>query len=410
MSEGSETNEATSNSGVGIVLVLLACLCYASGNCLQRYSLLRRKGEKVFYVLNRNLGWLLGAIIYFSANGIYAVALSFAPVSVLAAVFSLTIVCNATIAYFALGDQVPRKAIPGYIAVLAGSVVFSVTVQAEVCHFDGANLKEVMMSPAALVYWIVMYLIILGGSLFAYPFEKKFPVLNEDEEDEAASKQQEGDASVASQPATNKKQLQHKATTQMTDLEDSDGLPEDTGSVTPDDENVEMQYASKPEGGTNNPQPARPEPSSFMLLLAGFIYPSSLGATEAVGALILKGVNSLLTTMAYEEEDETVEVDSHLDLWIVFFGLGVFIFGGIVIWLRLTYSRFEITAAFPVEFGMLTFASVVGGFAVFEDHQYVEGTSDWAGVVAASLLILGGIATVGWASWDAHQQEHNHQQ
>ena len=80
-------------------------------------------------------------------------------------------------------------------------------------------------------------------------------------------------------------------------------------------------------------------------------------------------------------------------------GAGVFIFLGIVTWLRLVYSRFEITAAFPVEFGMLTFASVVGGFAVFEDHQYVDTTLAWVWVSMACVLILGGIGIVAIASW-----------
>ena len=339
-----ETTDATSNSSVGIVLVLLACCCYALGNCLQRYSLLRQDDEKVLYCLNRHAGWLLGAIIYFSANGIYAVALSFAPVSVLAAVFSLTIVANATCANLLLGDRVLRTALPGYIAVLAGSVVFSLTVQAEVCHFGGEELIQVMTSPLAFFYWACMAVIVLGGMVYAWKFEKAFSLVVKATEDAP------------------------------------------TSFAVFDNENSEEVNEAK-------------EPSSIELLTAGFIYPASLGATEAVGALILKAVNSLFTTLATDEDDPEEPANNHLSLWIGLLGVGVFIFAGIVTWLRLVYSRFEITAAFPVEFGMLTFASVVGGFMVFEDHQYVASAWAWVWVICASLLILGGIAIVGLASW-----------
>ncbi|CAB9512579.1 expressed unknown protein [Seminavis robusta] len=447
-----ETNEATSNSAIGIGLVLLACLCYACGNCLQRYSLLRKKGEKVFWVLNRHVGWFVGAIVYFSANGIYSIALSFAPVSVLAAVFSLTIVANATCAWLVLGDQVPKLALPGYASVLAGSVVFSMTVQAEVCHFSGEDLKQVMTSPAAIVYWVIMAFIVFGGIMFAYPFEKMYPIMTDDDDDDIDVPQESKDDAVIDdkdQPNggdssnNNQKELAHKAVTGLTDqdssaLQDEENSPSgmqwstlyhgdmslkeqnntttahhnNTNSSSKTTENnedtqqqqqqpLETDYTEMAQLEQDATQPM--QPSSLSLLLAGFIYPSSLGATEAVGALILKGVNSLFTTMATDEDTPEDEIDYHIDLWIGFLLVGVFIFAGIVIWLRLTYSRFQITAAFPVEFGMLTFASVVGGFAVFEDHQYVQGAGAWAGVICASLLILGGIAEVGYASWFAQK-------
>lgn len=409
-----ETSDATSNSSVGILLVLLACICYAVGNCLQRYSLLRQDHQKVLYVLNRHAGWLLGAIIYFSANGIYAIALSFAPVSVLAAVFSLTIVANAACANFVLGDKVSPWAYPGYAAVLAGSIVFSRTIQAEVCHFGPEELKDVLVSPTACVYWIVMGGIIFGGIYYAYKFEQRYPVDLEDQQDDAkkldstTTQDEEDTKVVVSQSGRN-----NNNASMMDDATDKATISSYMSSpISQRHNNAEDPLASPSsalteppvlENGSNDNDGALEKgPSPVSLLIAGFVYPASLGATEAVGALILKAVNSLLTTYATEEGEEGTQEeqeDVHLDLWIGLMGVGGFIFLGIVAWLRLVYSRFEITSAFPVEFGMLTFASVVGGFAVFEDHRYVDGGWAWVMVVLASLLILGGIAIVGIASW-----------
>jgi len=341
-----ESSEATSNSLVGIVLVLFACICYATGNCLQRYALLQPDGASVLGCLPKQVGWLLGAIIYFSANGIYAIALTFAPVSVLAAVFSLTILVNATAAVWFLGDQAPnRTACLGYASVVGGAIGFSVTVQAEVCHFAADALQKTMTSAEALVFWGVLVVIMIAGMLWAFKVEKEFPVEIPEEEEEQGEEE-----------------YQH------------------------------MEH--QPEEEESKPQPRE-------VAIAGWLYPSALGATEATGALVLKAVNSLFyTSVSEEEEGEVTEDDegSNLGLWVVLYGVGAVLFVGIVIWLRLTYRRFEIPVAFPVEFGTLTLASVVGGFMVFQDHRAVEGVGAWAGVCASSLAIMGGISIVAVAS------------
>lgn len=358
-----ESSDSTSNPAIGIVLVLIACAFYATGNCLQRYSLLKPEGEKVLGCLHRQVGWFLGAVIYFSANGIYSVALSFAPVSVLAAVFSLTIVANATCARLMLGDKVSMLAIPGYALVLFGSILFSVTVTSPVCHFDGDELVRVMTTNAAAGYWGAIAAIMAWGMFFAYRFEKKYPL--EENNDETKSK---------------------------------------------------ADYQANPEAALDNFQDENTvgpvEIPPMTRLLARFLYPSALGATEAAGALILKAINSLFTTIATDDpEGEAVEDqdNGNLSLWIGLFGVGIFIFIGIVMWLRLTYTRFEITGAFPVEFGFLTFASVVGGFTVFQDYKFVNGTKEWLGVACAGVCILGGIGVTAYASFRAKLQEEEEQ-
>jgi hypothetical protein len=380
-----ETSESTSNPFIGIVLVLLACCCYAFGNCLQRYSLLKAPGEKVL-CLNRHMGWLLGAVIYFSANGLYAVALSFAPVSVLAAVFSLTIIVNALCAVFILGDKIPKLAYPGYVLVLTGSVIFSVVVNAQVCHFDGDELIEIMTSASAILFWVVLAGIMLGGAVFAWRFEKAHPLVVEGAETPTAHMI---DDSQQQQPE---------------DYVKMDGAAAD-GAASNVAEPSTTGTGDKPAGAEDHIDPKS-------LLLARFIYPATLGAVEATGALVLKAINSLLTTIA-TEDDEAANADDtdndNIGLWVGLIGVGICLFLGIVVWLRLVYSRFEITGAFPVEFGMLTFGSVVGGFAVFQDYNFVNTTGQWVGVGCAGASILGGIGIVGWASWKAKMIEEEEQ-
>ena len=137
------------------------------------------------------------------------------------------------------------------------------------------------------------------------------------------------------------------------------------------------------------------------LLYARLIYPGVLGLTEANGSLVLKSLNSLATTTVDDDANNNQDHDTALNLWIALLLIGLFLFLVIVIELRLTFRRFEIPTAFPVEFGMITFVSVLGGFAVFEDWRYVKEDGTWVLVIMAGFSIMTGIFIVGYAGWKA---------
>jgi len=401
-----EETEETSNSSIGIILVLIACVCYASGNCLQRYALLRQPGELVFGCLNRHVGWMLGAFIYFSANGIYSVAVSFAPITLLAAVFSLTIVVNAACSVYFLGDQIPRIAYVGYFFVLLGAVIYTVSFRAEVCHYGGEELVEVLLSPLAIAYWVCALLIAIGGYYFAHKFEKKYPLMNEEEDDKNNTIQPHSAGTIVNVDdfgtdpleTNNTKTQPHSAGT-IVDVDDFGTDPLETNNT-------------KTEITDNLPPPN-------INLLARVIYPATLGMIETIGQLILKAINSLLTTSVFSDDDKDSDnttssqsilaadedFPNDIGLWIALVIFGGIALIGIIKFLRLVYARFEITGAFPIEFGILTFSSVIGGFVVYRDYTYVTDSLTWCYIALASVSILGGISIVAYGSWEARQ--HN---
>jgi hypothetical protein len=419
---------ASNTTSYGIMLVLGSCVCYALGNCLQRYSLLKADWEKVLYILHKQVGWLLGALIYFSANGLYAVALTYAPVSVLAAVFSLTIVANAVCARFMLGDQVTLAAIPGYVMVLTGSIVFSVSVQAAVCGYTPAGIITVMTSGIAIVYWLVAGIFLSFGLAFTYYFERTYPWQPEDQVAAAAAlKEVEMVAKDANHPggcfSSSTDTIKHapdfvvdNQTMATTDYQRHPSpSPSLIGMVaTTDNHNHNHNH--------NNNNKEIPMKWNFAALI---IYPSTLGILEAAGALLLNGINALFTHISnVDNDDEPAKVtvtgsvnkdegddEKYIGLWVGLYGVGIVIFAGIVLFLRLVYRRYEITAAFPTEFGVLTFGSVVGGFLVYQDFRFLNNAADVLFVLLACALILGGIAVVGLASWrkQQQQQQQHHQ-
>jgi len=355
---------------------------------------LKRQGEKVFYILNRNIAWLIGACIYFSANGVYAVALSFAPVSVLSVVFSLTIITNAACARCLLGDRVPMLAIPGYILILVGAILFSLMVDADVCSFEEDELVRVLTSTSAIIYWVLLTLVIFGGLWFAKWFEKAFPLAEITQDNQIESKYQDHDTGPQS-------------------------LSDNNGICQMNETNAEAQNEQINE--SNNDSSSNSDiVNSKSYLFARLIYPTSLGAIEAAGTLVLKAVNSLFTNIITEDsesdistnttstlgsitQDDTFQGEStNVGLWVGLLVIGILLFLGIVGWLRLVYRRFEISGAFPVEFGFVTFASVIGGFTVYQDYQFVNGTSAWVGIVCAGIIIICGIVLVAFSSWRAN--------
>lgn len=215
------------------------------------------------------------------------------------------------------------------------------------------------------------------------------------DEDPSALKQSERFPSVSTVAATDISLETHPSASTLAGTVDLDS--ENSPTRPPPPQIVVEQGISVPNNAsTKTDDDAENRP----LLYARLIYPGLLGLTEANGSLILKSINSLATTTLDEDADKGSQSTATI-LWFALFIIGLFLFLVIVLELRLTYRRFEIPTAFPVEFGMITFVSVVGGFAVFEDWQYVSEAGTWVAVILAGAAIMLGIFIVGYAGWRA---------
>ena len=88
-----------------------ACL-YSAGLVLQRYALSYPSADGTVSVLGcrmrRSLAWCLGLMTYGSGNGVYTVAMQYAPVSLLTTVFAVALVINAVLSRAIMHESIDR--------------------------------------------------------------------------------------------------------------------------------------------------------------------------------------------------------------------------------------------------------------------------------------------------------------
>jgi len=393
--------EEDNNTTLGVILTLFGSLSYALGNNVQRYALTKLSNEKVF-ICNRNFVWFLGIILYFvGGNGLYTLALSFAPATVLLSVFSLTIVLNAACARVINGDKISSKITYfGYVLIVCGTVAVASSMNVPVTQYDASELVVLMTTPAALSFWIIGTVAIISGLFFVYKIEKEFPNTSEivNEGDNAT----DGKGEEKEEEEEKEKQQEKKEWTEVADekLENGQVVATAYGQKT----------TSEDKGDEINTINSVPKLNPRMHLCASILYPATLGLIEAFGTAILKACSSLATdsvskascdedsVAAANTDDNDDDSNTAIFLLAILFPIGIIILFLIVTMLRLTYHRFEITTAFPVEFGLLTFVSLVWAFAVYQDNQYVSDTSTWIRISFGALSILIGISLCAFGS------------
>lgn len=183
--------------------------------------------------------------------------------------------------------------------ICVGSVVFSVVASAQVCHFGGNELIEVMTTPQATVYcWVIIF----GGAVFAWRFEKARPIVQ-----------------------------QHPVAAVDAELDPDGNAAANVDNVEAD--TVEEQPINKQEDTADleAKRCVEDEIEPRTLLRAPFIYPASLGAAEAAGALSIKAVNWLLTVIATDKdensgantEDNNEDNIEDVGLWVGLVAFGV---------------------------------------------------------------------------------------
>lgn len=129
------------------------------------------------------------------------------------------------------------------------------------------------------------------------------------------------------------------------------------------------------------------KPPATELVKAHIKYPCLLAMYESIVQILLKGSSDMLL--------DTVKGNSQLGSWVFYvFLLGIAIDGVFIVWwLRKAYARFEAVKLLPIQMGMLTTSSVLGGLSFYQEYAEMS-TLDLAMTFCGLFFILSGIFTM----------------
>jgi len=166
-------------SFVGVGLTLVGAAGLAFGMVVQRYALstCNRTVPVCGFEVHRLLAWALGLVLYALANGFYAVAQIFAPLSLLSGVFATLILFNLVFARLLLGEELTPPKVTGSFIIFVGVImcIVSMATDAET-EFTPSDIEDLLGRPAGLCWLLFLCGAVLSTMVAIGVHEWRYPV------------------------------------------------------------------------------------------------------------------------------------------------------------------------------------------------------------------------------------------
>lgn len=163
---------------LGIVLTLCGAGSIAISMVFQRYALSYPDAKVPVgpFMLPRLVAWFIGLISYGAANGFYAAALNFGPLSLLAGVFSTLLVFNMIFARWLLGEVLTLHKTAGSILILLGvcCIVAGAPTGAPT-EFTPEDVGALLRAPAGGGYIAALCSSVVLSVLAILAYEHRYP-------------------------------------------------------------------------------------------------------------------------------------------------------------------------------------------------------------------------------------------
>lgn len=163
---------------LGIVLMLCGASSVALSMVFQRYALSYPENTVPVgpFKLPRLLAWFIGLVIYGAANGFYAAALGFGPLSLLAGVYSTLLVFNMIFARWLLGEVLTLPKTAGSILILLGVCIIVAGAPTDApTEFTPDDVGRLLQASTGRVYVIVLIGSVLLSVVAILAHEHRFP-------------------------------------------------------------------------------------------------------------------------------------------------------------------------------------------------------------------------------------------
>jgi len=339
-------------------------------------------------------------MVYAAANGLYAAALNFGPLSLLACVFTLLLVFNMGFARWLLGEALTPPKVSGCLMILVGVCLCVIGAARDApTKFTADEIEDLFVRPAGMLYLIVIVCIVLMSVFTIMWYEWHYPAAGA-----VVDIEHGGRADTALEgPAPTPKSDEPTAGAVTTPMAEGSSAEDDNGSTPTPVEPFQPGDCSpasrgpsccgpSPKSGAKEVQKTmvsedgklacrRAGPSVLLDRFMGLVYPGSLGLDEGIAHLTMKGTMAMMSACG--------GICSH---WVFFVFLSLWIAASVATawWLKVVFARYETTLALPVEYGMVNVASVCSGLIFYNEMKYMEA---WQVVlsIAGLAIILSGI-------------------
>jgi drug/metabolite transporter (DMT)-like permease len=161
---------------IGVVLCELAAFTLALAMNVQRFALsVEDQWFENKKYLTRNRIWVIGLMIYALANLFYFVGLSFAPLSLMSALFATLLIFNAVLARYLLGERLSQSGSLGLAIILCGVATLGFFGPTESAAYNASDIGKLFGALSGYGFLIAMLSVLTLLAAAIWEFEVHYP-------------------------------------------------------------------------------------------------------------------------------------------------------------------------------------------------------------------------------------------
>ena len=373
---------------MGLLLCLLATACIALGSNFQRYGLVvvEPKGERCGCISRGYAVWAGGWGIYLLGNLFYTYAVTLAPATLCSALMGTIVVWNGIIARVLLGEKLAVCDYHGGFLILVGIALAQTWGPSRSDDHDAIQLIALFHEPMGILYLLCTTVMLIALVSLLIWHERLVHSVRSVERDELGRR-------VTRSPLPSPTQVNRKRASQEVEMVDpgsiavtGERLAIDVacGPLTTHD--IELFHATRTRRTTlASLDRVLPQKGcgSFRMKFIPFAYPMVVGVIESLMTVCLVAVSRLFY--------RTLGGDSQLSLpvfWIMSVALFALMIGQ-VWWLRKALLNLPVSRVLPIEYGVVSALTMLGGIFFFQEISYVPAGGGWAIAAGITFMLFG---------------------
>lgn len=388
---------------LGVVLAAIGASCLALAMSVQRYGLKTPPPVPFLgFHLPQFWVWFSGLLIYWVANGLFAVSLIYAPLALLGAIFTTLLVWNLLFGWLLLGETITVIKAVGAMLIMVGVALIGIATPTVPSDYSVALVEGYFNDAGGAVYVGTLVAIVIFCVFAIAVFEHKYPLPEEKESVSlmfiptetshtspastirksvhrdsqicpTSTHYPRGQSMSRSIAVTLKKRnTQYLTETLMRNNALRINIISFTNSATGMMVDISRQIMIEHVLEKNEETPV------WLEKWMGVVYPGSLGLDEGIGHLAMKAFMALLSTCGDNNECGAAILWVMIILWVVSSLATLW-------WLQTVFRRYDVTQALPIEYGAVMACDALSAIIFYKENEYME---DWQLALTLSGLMV----------------------
>jgi len=378
----------------GVFLALISACLLAFAMSVQRYGL--KTPPPVPFLCGKRLPqfwvWFSGLVIYWIANVLFAMALLYAPLALLGAIFTTLLIWNLLFGRLLLGEKITVIKGVGATLIMIGVGLIGWGTPSNIpTDLTRSDVESYLNSLGGATFLVLIIIVILLSVMVIAVFERNYPLAADGDFNEAHVQRYLSEPLLATYTPAEihlRKRTSVRSSLGVRDtrtrsitlsLMKRNGLKELVSNKSPEnisdgglcDVSREIMIEQVLERNVNTPP--------WLDSLMGVVYPGSLGLDEGITQLAMKAFMALFSSCAATSDCGAAILWGMVILWLISSLATLW-------WLQNVFRRYDVTQALPIQYGAVMVCDALSSIFFYRENTYMNNLQ--LGLVLSGVVVI----------------------